>query len=68
MGTLFKWLLVLLIAVLLLSEVKLNTSLYRYEDNQIEITFPSWRAEDPWYYLKWNPAEGEVIHRRGPES
>ena len=68
MAALLKGLLLLVLVLLLLSEVNLNTSLYKYEDNQIEITFPSWRAENPWYYLKWNPAKEEFIHRRGPGS
>ncbi|MBR9857738.1 MAG: hypothetical protein GYB38_08515 [Gammaproteobacteria bacterium] len=68
MGTLIKGLLLLLVVFLLASEVNMSTSLYRYEDNQIEITFPVWQTDTPWYYLKWNPAKNEFIHRRGSES
>lgn len=58
MGALIKLLLLLLVAFFLASEVTLSTSLYRYEDNEIELTFPVWQTDKPWYYLKWNPAEG----------
>lgn len=68
MGTLIKGLLLLLVAFLLASEVNMSTSLYRYQDNQIEITFPVWQTNTPWYYLKWNPAKNEFIHRRGSKS
>ncbi len=65
MGTLIKWFLFLLVAFLLASEVNLSTSLYDYEDNQVEITFPVWQTDTPWYYIKWNPAKDEFIHHRG---
>lgn len=68
MGKLIKWLLILAVAILVLSEVNLSTSLYKYEDNQIEIIFPRWRTESPWYYLRWNPGREEFIHRWHPEA
>ncbi|WMC11151.1 hypothetical protein PU634_01955 [Oceanimonas pelagia] len=63
MGALIKLLLLLLVAFFLASEVNLSTSLYRYEDNEIELSFPVWQTDKPWYYLKWNPAEREFEQR-----
>ncbi|MDP5292222.1 hypothetical protein Q9290_07970 [Oceanimonas sp. CHS3-5] len=63
MGALIKLLLLLLVGFFLASEVNLSTSLYRYEDNEIELTFPVWQTDNPWYYLKWNPAEHEFEQR-----
>lgn len=63
MGALIKLLLLLLVVVFLTSEVNLSTSLYRYEDNEIELTFPVWQTDNPWYYLKWNPSAGEFEQR-----
>ncbi|OXY83514.1 hypothetical protein [Oceanimonas doudoroffii] len=64
MGAFFK--LFLLLAVFYLaSEVKLSTSLYHYEENEIELTFPVWQTDNPWYYMKWNPAKQEFEQKLG---
>ena len=68
MGALIKWILILGILFLALSEVDMNTSLYRYEDNQIEITFPSWRPKQPWLHIKWNPGQGEWLYQWQPKG
>lgn len=58
MGTLLKWLLLALLGVLLLSDIRLDTSLYRYADNRLEIAFPRWQSDSPWLYLLWIPGQG----------
>ncbi|WP_116474292.1 hypothetical protein [Zobellella maritima] len=68
MGTLIKWILILGILFMALSEVDMNTSLYKYEENQVEITFPSWQAEQPWIHIKWNPGKDEWLYQWRPEN
>lgn len=63
MGALIRLLIFLLFLLFLASEVNLSTSLYRYEDNKIELTFPVWQTDNPWYYLKWHAADGVFEQR-----
>ncbi len=48
MGKLIRWLLILLVAGLVVSQITIHTSLYARKDNSVEIAFPQWKAEDPW--------------------
>lgn len=68
MGTLIKWTLILAILFLAMSKVELRTSIHEYDSNEIEITFPSWRTEQPWIYLKWNPGKDEWRYQWQPKS
>ncbi len=55
MGKLIRWLLILLVAGLVVSQITIHTSLYARKDNSVEIAFPQWKADDPWIYLYWTP-------------
>ena len=55
MGKLFRWAIVALIAALVVSEIHIQTSLYKKEDNSVEIIFPQWQTKQPWFYLFWTP-------------
>ncbi|MFH7587893.1 hypothetical protein [Oceanimonas smirnovii] len=68
MGALIRLIISLLFLLFLASEVNLSTSLYRYEDNKIELTFPVWQTDNPWYYLKWDPANGVFEQRFTPKK
>ena len=57
MGKLFRWAIVALIAALVVSEIHIQTSLYKKEDNSVEIIFPQWQTKQPWFYLFWTPGE-----------
>ncbi|MFC3913163.1 hypothetical protein ACFOSS_06750 [Pseudaeromonas sharmana] len=55
MGKLFRWGLVVLIAALVVSKLNIQTSIYKKDDNSVEIIFPQWQQDDPWFYLFWTP-------------
>ena len=55
MGRIIKWSLVALVVCLILSDLNIKTSIYHAKDNSIEIKFPQWQAEKPWFYLYWTP-------------
>lgn len=55
MWKLLRWLLLLVIAGLVVSKIDIKTSLYARKDNSVEISFPQWKADQPWLYLYWTP-------------
>lgn len=55
MWKLIKWSLLTLVVVLICSEIDIKTSLYKASDNSLEIRFPQWRADAPWFYVYWTP-------------
>ncbi|WP_108652321.1 hypothetical protein [Dongshaea marina] len=52
-----RWVLLLILVGLIFSQVKLDTSIYKTDENQLEISFPRWQKQYPWIYLKWSPDE-----------
>ena len=55
MGKLIKWGFVALIGCLIVSQINIQTSIYKKQDNSVEIIFPQWQLEKPWFYLYWTP-------------
>ncbi len=55
MFKMLMWSLVLLVIALICSEINIDTSIYKSADNSVEIKFPQWKAEDPWFYMYWTP-------------
>ena len=64
-GNMFKFIFIYSIVLLTLfwlaSDVKVEASLYKFEDNYIEIDFPSawFRTQEnsaPWFSFTWNAA------------
>ena len=41
--------------LLILSDIQISTSLYKYEDNRVLISFPRWEAKQPWGTLSGMP-------------
>lgn len=57
MWRLLKWCLVGLVLLLIGSDIELSTSLYRYQDNRVEIAFPRWESQHPWATFSWHAGE-----------
>lgn len=57
MRKLLTWAIVALIAALVVSEININTSLYKAQDNSVEIIFPQWQPKQPWFYFYWTPGK-----------
>ena len=55
MGKIIKWALLALVVCLILSELNIKTSIYHKKDNSVEIIFPQWQQEKPWFYFYWTP-------------
>ncbi|MCD8548045.1 MAG: hypothetical protein LRY38_06410 [Aeromonadaceae bacterium] len=55
MGKLIRWSLVALVVALIVSNINIKTSLYKAQDNSLEISFPQWKTKTPWLYLYWTP-------------
>ena len=55
MGKIIKWALLALVVCLILSELNIKTSIYHKMDNSVEIIFPQWQQEKPWFYFYWTP-------------
>ncbi|TNJ14203.1 hypothetical protein CF111_21445 [Aeromonas sobria] len=53
-----KWIFICWALLLILSDIQISTSLYKYEDNRVLINFPRWEAKDPWGTLEWH--EGRI--------
>lgn len=53
MWKMLKWSLIGSVMLLTLSDIQINTSLYKYEDNSVLIRFPRWQADHPWGMLHW---------------
>jgi len=48
MWKMLKWSVIGGVVLLILSDIEISTSLYKYEDNRVEINFPRWQADQPW--------------------
>lgn len=53
MWKLLKWIFILWAALLILCDISIHTSLYKYEDNSVELRLPRWQATTPWARLYW---------------
>lgn len=47
MWKVLKWLVIGGVLLLILSDVQISTSLYKYDDNKVVVSFPSWQADRP---------------------
>lgn len=59
MKKLMLWTLLALVLALIFSEINIKTSLYKAADNSVEITFPEWQTDHPWFYFYWTPGQFE---------
>ena len=48
---LMLWTLLALVLALIFSEINIKTSLYKAADNSVEIIFPQWQTDNPWFYF-----------------
>ena len=44
-----------LVVARILSEININASIYKSADNSVEIIFPQWNVDKPWFYVYWTP-------------
>ncbi|MDU1144059.1 hypothetical protein [Aeromonas rivipollensis] len=59
MWTMLKWTVICGVLLLILSDIQISTSLYKYEDNSVQINFPRWQSERPWGSLRWHAGQVE---------
>lgn len=52
---LFFWAFIALVAVLGCSEINFESSIYKEDENSLEIIFPQWQTDEPWLYFYWTP-------------
>lgn len=52
---LFMWGFVAFVVMLICSKINLETSIYKEEQNSLEIIFPQWQTDKPWLYFYWTP-------------
>lgn len=57
MWKLLKWIFIGWAGVLVLCDMRLQTSIYRYEDNRVELRLPRWQADTPWARLIWHAGQ-----------
>ncbi|MCS3461678.1 hypothetical protein ACW5WQ_15135 [Aeromonas rivuli] len=57
MWTLLKWFFIGWVLLLILSDIELSTSIYRYQDNKVDIAFPRWESKHPWATFSWHAGE-----------
>lgn len=50
-----KWALLATVIALIASQINIEASIYKTTDNSIEIIFPQWQTEKPWFYFYWTP-------------
>jgi len=65
-GKLIKWGFVALIGCLIVSQINIQTSIYKKQDNSVEIIFPQWQLEKPWFYFYWTP--GTLRFKQPPKE
>jgi|GEM_PF-3434856 hypothetical protein len=63
---LFLWAFIAFVAVLACSKINLQTSIYKENENSLEIIFPQWHTEQPWLYFYWTP--GIVKWQKDPSA
>ena len=49
------WAFIALVAVLGCSEINFESSIYKEDENSLEIIFPQWQTDEPWLYFYWTP-------------
>ena len=54
MWTFLKWFFICWALLLILSDIQIRTSLYKYEDNQVVIKLPRWQTKQPWATFEWH--------------
>ncbi|MGL5031020.1 MAG: hypothetical protein ACRC8Q_07690 [Aeromonas sp.] len=54
MWKILKWIFIFTVMLLILSDIQVSTSLYKYEDNRVLIQFPRWQAKHPWGSIEWH--------------
>lgn len=64
---LFFWAFIALVAVLGCSEINFESSIYKEDENSIEIIFPQWQTDEPWLYFYWTPGTVKW-HKDPPEE
>jgi len=47
MWKMLKWSVIGGVVLLILSDIEISTSLYKYEDNSVQINFPRWQGPKP---------------------
>lgn len=55
-----KWSFIAAVLLLILSDIQLKTSIYKYEENSVLISFPRWQPKQPWGTLSWHA--GRIEH------
>ncbi len=61
---LFFWAFIAFVAILSCSEINMDTSIYKEDENSLEIIFPQWQTDEPWLYFYWTP--GTVKWHKDP--
>ena len=64
---LFIWAFIALVAVLGCSEINFESSIYKEDENSLEIIFPQWQTDEPWLYFYWTPGTVKW-HKDPPEE
>ncbi len=64
---LFFWAFIALVAVLGCSEINFESSIYKEDENSLEIIFPQWQTDEPWLYFYWTPGTVKW-HKDAPEE
>lgn len=64
---LFFWAFIAFVVMLICSKINLETSIYKEEQNSLEIIFPQWQTEQPWFYFYWTPGTVKW-HQDPPEE
>lgn len=49
-----KWILILWALLLIICDFHIQTSLYKYEDNRVEVRLPRWQPLFPWARMIWH--------------
>jgi len=65
---LFFWAFIAFVVMLVCSKIDLQTSIYKEEQNRLEIIFPQWQTEQPWLYFYWTPGTAVKWHKDPPEE
>ena len=60
MWKMLKWSVIGGVVLLILSDIEISTSLYKYEDNRVLINFPRWEAKQPWGTFEWHAGRVET--------
>ncbi|WAF91305.1 hypothetical protein NRZ28_03330 [Aeromonas hydrophila] len=60
MWKVLKWFFIGWALLLILSDLQITTSLYKYEDNRVVVNFPRWQADQPWGTFEWHAGRVEA--------